>query len=316
MQNSKRDEIPIRRHRLKASGFTLIELLVTIGIIGILVALLLPAVQATREASRKASCGNNSKQFALAIQNYHAAFKTFPPGSYHATPTSFSWGMVSQVLPFLEQAGKFASIDFSQPHCGQHIKDLQTIGAADPSSEPISSLLCPSDPASGQSLLSGPTGPLPFSGDVGVLYPVNYMGMAGSNDPDISSTFTACGGITNGNGIFFSRSKIKFRDLLDGSSHTILFGERSIPRNLGWGWPICGGHECEHYVTSTQGIYPGNYDPNEYFLHLQHYWSWHPGGCHITMADGSTNFVTYSIDYETYLALSTRDGKELIEYEL
>jgi prepilin-type N-terminal cleavage/methylation domain-containing protein len=296
-------------------GFTLIELLVAIAIIGILVSLLLPAVQAAREASRRASCSNNSKQFALAIQNYHAAFKVFPPGSYNPRPNSFSWGMVSQVLPFLEQGSKFASIDFAQPHCGQHIKDLQAIGAADPSSEPISILICPSDPASGQSLLSGPNGPLPFSGDCGVLYPINYLGMAGSNDPDITGAFSGCRGISNGNGIFYSRSQTKYRDVLDGAAQTILFGERSIPLDLGWGWPICGGHECEHYLTSTQGIYLGNYDPAEYILHLQHYWSWHPGGCHITMADGSTHFVTYSIDYETYLALSTKAGHELADFE-
>ncbi len=309
------DTIHSSTRRKPHRGFTLIELLVSIAIIGILVGLLLPAVQATREAARKSSCANNSKQFALALQNYHSAFKVLPPGSYNPLPNSFSWGMVSQILPFLEQGAKFASIDFSQQHCGKHIKDLQAIGAADPCSEPIGILMCPSDPASGESILSGPNGPLPLSGDVGVLYPVNYLGMAGSNDPDIGGSFSGCGGITNGNGVFYSRSKTKFRDVLDGTSQTILLGERSIPQNLGWGWPICGGHECEHYVTSTQGLFHGNNKLTEYFIHLQHYWSWHPGGCHIAMVDGSVHFVSYSIDYTTYTSLSTRASKDAIDYD-
>lgn len=305
----------MRRAEIRRPAFTLIELLVAIAIIGILVSLLLPAVQSAREAARKTSCANNSKQFALALQGYHTAFRVFPAGSYHPRPNAFSWGMVSQVLPFLEQNAKFDSIDFAHPHCGEHVKELQARGAADPSSEPISVLLCPSDPASGESILSGPDGPLPNSGDVGVLFPINYLGMAGSQDGDISGNFTGCSGIVDGDGIFYSRSRTKFRDLLDGASQTILFGERAIPQNLGWGWPICGGHECEHYLSAKQGLYHGNYDPFEYYLHLQHYWSWHPGGCYLTMADGSTRFFSYSTDYSLYLALSTRAGHELLEYE-
>lgn len=220
--------------------------------------------------------------------------------------------MAAYLLPFLEEAAAFESIDFSNPHCGDHIKSIQSTGQNDPSSHPIEALLCPSDPLSGQSILSGPLGPLPYSGDCGLLLPANYLGMAGSNDPNITGTYAGCGGMIDGNGMMYSRSFRRFRDVLDGTSNTMIIGERAIPYDLGWGWPICGGHECEHYISSALGLIHGNHKPAEYFLHNQHFWSWHPGGCHIGMVDGSVRFLTYSTDYQTYLDLSTRAGKEVI----
>jgi prepilin-type N-terminal cleavage/methylation domain-containing protein/prepilin-type processing-associated H-X9-DG protein len=304
--------IDLARDQLRRA-FTLIELLVVIAIIGVLTSLLLPAVQAAREASRRMSCSNRLRQVALAVHNYEAAFSVMPPGSYHTAPHEFSWGMAAYLLPFLEEAAAFESIDFSNPHCGDHIRSLQDRGANDPSSQPITTLLCPSDFMSERSLLSGPNGPLPFSGDCGLLFPANYLGMAGSNDPNITGSYGGCGGMLDGNGMMYSRSFRRFRDVLDGTSNTMLVGERAIPHDLGWGWPMCGGHECEHYVSSTLGLLQGNHNPSEYFIHVQHFWSWHPGGCHISMVDGSVKFLTYSVDYHTYLDLSTRGGKEVIE---
>lgn len=301
-----------RSHCNRSGGFTLIELLVVIGVIGILVGLLLPAVQAAREAARKMSCANHLRQVTLAIHNYESAFAVMPPGSYHTAPHEFSWGMAAYLLPFLEEAAAFESIDFSEPHCGNYIKSLQATGQTDPSSQPIATMLCPSDPLTHQSLLSGPLGPLPLSGDCGLLFPANYLGMAGSNDPNVTGTYGGCGGMLNGNGMMYSRSFHRFRDVLDGTTHTMIVGERAIPYDLGWGWPICGGHECEQYVSSALGLLHGNHQPSEYFIHNQHYWSWHPGGCHISMVDGSVRFFSYSVDYQTYLDLSTRGGREQI----
>ncbi len=303
------------RHPVVDRGFTLIELLVVIAVIGILVGLLLPAVQAARESARRMQCSNNSKQFALAIHNYHSAFQAFPPGSRRSSPYGFWWGMAAETLPFLEEANRFQTINFGAGACGPHLVDLQSRGANDPGSTPIQTLLCPSDYRSGVELLSGPNGPLPHSGDVGILYPSNYLGMAGSLDGNIDNAFQACDGIRSGDGLFYTDTAHRFRDILDGTAHTIMFGERSIPEDLGWGWPLCGGDECEHYLSAQAGLYMGNHDPSEYYLHLQHYWSWHPGGCHLTMADGSVHFTTYSLDYETYNDLATRAGHEVIRGE-
>jgi prepilin-type N-terminal cleavage/methylation domain-containing protein len=304
----------MRGSRLPA-GFTLVELLVVIGIIGVLVGLLLPAVQASREAARRISCSNNLKQLALALQMYHDAHRSFPPGSFVSSPQGYSWGTIAFLLPYLEQTARYQTIDFSRPHCGQQIVALQQTGLPDPASEPIPILMCPSDPASGQSLLSGPTGPLPNSGDCGLLYPTNYLGMAGSRDDNITGTYQGCSGIIDGDGMLFSDSRTRFADVIDGTSQTIIIGERAIPVNLGWGWPICGGHECEHYVSATLGLFKGNHRPAEYFTHLQHYWSWHPGGNSVALVDGSVRLLSYHIDYHIYLALSTRAGAESISNE-
>ncbi len=298
-------------------GFTLVELLVVIAIIGILVALLLPAVQAAREAARRMSCSNNLKQITLALHNYHDSYRTFPSGSMQAVSGSFSWGYLALTLPFFEQSGAHNTVDFTAQHCGVHLKALQAAATGDPASQLIKLFTCPSDPRADRSLLSGPTGPLPASGDVGVLYPTNYLAMGGSNDPDVTSSFTGCvaaGTSTtlprNGNGMMYLNSGTRFASVTDGTSSTIIVGERGITRDLGWGWPICGGWECEHYVSSTLGFSKG--DNDLYFIHAQHLGSWHPGGAHVGLTDGSIRFLAYTIDYNTYLALSTRDGGEVV----
>jgi len=310
----RRSRLPVFQQASRGpNGFTLIELLVVIAIIGVLAGLLLPAVQAAREASRRSQCSNHLKQISLALHNYHGSFNRFPPGSFHPRPNSFSWGMIAHLLPYIEANSQFETIDFAQVHCGDFIRDLQRNDQPDPTSHRIATLQCPSDIRSDRSLLSGPTGPLPFSGDCGVLYPTSYLGMAGSNEDNISASFNGCGGVLDGDGMFFSLSRTAFRDCLDGTSQTLLIGERGIPEDLGWGWPICGGHECEHYVTSTLGLMQGNHVRAEYFLHAQHYWSWHPGGAHVTLVDGSVRFLPYSTDYGVYIQLSTRNGFEVID---
>ena len=301
----------MRQHKIPR-GFTLVELLVVIAIIGILVALLLPAVQAAREAARRATCKNNVKQISLALHLYHDTHRTFPAGSMYAlslgpvTSGPYSWGMMALVLPYLEQGAAYDTIDFTTTDCGAFIRQLQAAGEPDPSSNPMSVFICPSDPYGSQSLLSGPTGPLQWSGDCGLLYPGNYLGVAGDDEESAN-----CLGIFRGNGVFYDLSSTRFGDVTDGTSTTVMVGERGIPNDLGWGWTICGGTECEHYIATDRGLSPGD-DLPSYLSILQHFWSWHPGGAHFALTDGSVRFLSYEIDYNTYIGLSTRNGGEVV----
>jgi prepilin-type N-terminal cleavage/methylation domain-containing protein/prepilin-type processing-associated H-X9-DG protein len=285
-------------------GFTLIELLVVIAIIGVLVALLLPAVQQARAAARAAQCKNHLKQIGLALHNYHDAHFVFPMGSGAGTP---AWGYLTHLLPHLDLANAYNSINFENPNCCFELIALQTAvpPEPDPASQPLAVLFCPSDPSANQKLLSGPSGPLPTSYPCGWMYPTNYLGVSGDTEGTVG-----CGGIANGNGLLYSLSSTRFRDVQDGSSNSLIVGERGIPNDLGWGWPICGGTECEHYISTERGLSPGATSPSAAAV-LLHFWSWHDQGAHFLFADGSVHFLSYNVDLGTYKKLSTRAANDV-----
>jgi prepilin-type N-terminal cleavage/methylation domain-containing protein len=268
-------------------AFTLIELLVVIAIIAVLVALLLPAVQQAREAARRSQCRNSLKQYGLALHNYYDAHQIFPIGNVG----NRFWTFQSMILPFLDQVALFERCNFNYP--GTCFNSNVAAGPAKTAagiSLPIYG--CPSDPNSGKVYTD------PFTG---MIASGNYQGVMGTSS-------------TNGTGVLFSNSHTRFQDVIDGASNTLAMGERGIPNDLYWGFFLCGyGNvngvgDGDNLQTTKFGFGPGLPDGN----HNLHFWSYHAGGGHFQMVDGSVRFVSYSIDFATFQHLSTKSGREVI----
>ena len=211
------------RHRF---GFTLVELLVVIAIIGILVALLLPAVQAARESARRIQCTNNLKQIALSVHNYHDTFKTFPFGkgpSYPGAAGYARWSLHALLLPFVEQKNLQDSIDFNRPPAtpgmGGVINFMPAYsnpgGINDvPSRVLVPGFICPSDPAPLQSGWPGQN---------------NYAGNQGGWLCDRGDTLALPSDVAPTElqtGVFYYLSQVRFADAIDGSANTMMFSER------------------------------------------------------------------------------------------
>jgi prepilin-type N-terminal cleavage/methylation domain-containing protein len=275
------------RRNAAPRAFTLIELLVVIAIIAMLVALLLPAVQQAREAARRTQCRNHLKQYGLALHNYHSAHQIFPIGNVY----NRYWTFQSMLLPFLDQEALYDRCNFNYPGT---CFNANVAGGPAKTAAGISLPIyaCPSDPNSGQVYTDPFTG-LIASGD--------YQGVMGTSQ-------------TNHTGIFYSNSRTAFRDVRDGTSNTFSMGERGIPNDLYWGFFLCGYGDPsglgdgDNLLTTRLGFAPGLPDGN----HNLHFWSYHAGGGHFQMGDGSVRFVSYSISFATFQALSTKSGREVI----
>lgn len=305
----------------KRTAFTLVELLVVIAIIGILVGLLLPAVQAAREAARRMSCSNNMKQHGLALHNYHDTFRVFP---YGWDKRGTVWN--AHILPQIEQSAIYQTLVFQESGPGNWAYDGGRNEAA--AGTLIPTYRCPSMALPEHYENSGIPGRVPAS----------YRGNSGneSTSDDQSSKLAGTKALEElkQNGMFYACSKVKFRDVLDGTSHTIMIGESYTDPSFvkdGQGmdhWYIgspqadpcrcdggTGGTEFSEVVGSTYVmINARRKDPtlNGRLMELS-FGSYHVGGAQFTLADGSVNFITDSIDMEIYRALGSRDGKEIIE---
>lgn len=297
----------MRTHR---PAFTLVELLVVIAIIGILVALLLPAVQAAREASRRASCANNLKQIGVALHNYHDTQRRLPPGWMAYDPANGQphwfgvpgWGWASRTLPYLEQAAISENlIRFDLP-----ITDPANAQARVTA---IKTFRCPSD-------IGGPTFVLQGGGPTvgsSTVTPVdlatgNYIGVFGTVDFHfVCVPPSPC----EGNGTFFLERGMNFRDILDGLSQTLVVGEcgsKLAPST--WVGVVTGG---DHAPARICGV--ATYPPNSTATavqYLHNFSSLHPAGTNFLAADGSVRLVAETIAEDVYHALCTRAAGDVV----
>ena len=295
------------------SGFTLVELLVVIAIIGILVALLLPAVQAAREAARRAQCQNHEKNIALALLNYHDTRKQLPPGFDAGATNTLQkplWGWTAFVLPQLEEQGIY---DKLSPTTRQ-LYDVFTASTADPSlittlQTPIAIFRCASDdtpallPNDGGTQCTGggnyrhfnapnftPAGFQPATS--------NYIGSRGFNDAGCQPA--ANGGLRClGNGVLFGNSDVSMKKITDGSSHTFLLGERDgVCSAATWiGIRNGDGPNMFAYAYVLGRVSIDLNDPNTCDdACTEGFSSKHPGGAFFAFCDGSVRFVNDDIN--------------------
>ncbi len=340
----------------RSRGFTLVELLVVIAIIGILVGLLLPAVQAAREAARRMQCSNNIKQLALAVHMHHDVYKKFPYGILRndgrfphpdlgKTGTPNPWDrrypLMFQLLPFIEQQPLYTKYD--QFVFNNNRKETP------PSSpdwvgkfflrEPVITMVCPSNPGT---LWNEPTNPA----EEGRYFRGHYFGCAGyrsypryqpasSGRPSLFNPYLidpepGIGGAADG---LFTRCKAYgFRDCTDGSSNTLLLGERKYfdqvfdtspivdDRIRDWGWLWFGGEGDANLGVGVpiNFVLPKNFDTlgggTQQLLfddRINAFGSMHTGGANFALADGSVTFISDSISMVTLRALGSRAGGEV-----
>ena len=312
------------------TGFTLIELLVVIAIIGVLVGLLLPAVQAARESARKMQCTNNLKQMLLGFQGYHDVHKSLPPETWLKFKDNKSQGLgiLVRVLPFLEQTGVFEQIDFKNFYEEDEGTGTYT-GNETIAKIKVPMFLCPSNPTDESSMTQynqekgcftahyyGITGAVGKNGQTGRTYPL--LRTAADNGGEHG------GGPNAKNGLFFEESHITFADIKDGLSNTFALGEIAYNEYEGYFAWVRGAYSNPYngaiiYVSSKNVEWPLNAirdsEGTNAGLYRQFYSSGsfssqHPGGAHFGLADGSVQFVSDGTELKVLLGYASRNGKE------
>jgi prepilin-type N-terminal cleavage/methylation domain-containing protein/prepilin-type processing-associated H-X9-DG protein len=300
---------PMKKTR---GGFTLIELLVVIAIIGVLIALLLPAVQAAREAARRSQCVNNLKQLALAAANYESSNGAFPGGSYSnfnggKYPENFS--VFVRMLPFTEQAPMYNSVNFSL-NSGNY-ENLTIAGVK------LSILTCPSEPNNNPSIIAASTPQASFNvvniknlpPGTWLQYFSSYAGNAGTFNFGYNTSYPAAE-FAMYNGVIYNDSTVRISDITDGTSNTMIFGEHShfafqrfdpAYANSDNSW-----NSGRYYDTLFCTMYPmnvgnGTSGPSSFYYYFPgDATSNHPGGANFAFCDGSVKFLKNTINSWTF----------------
>jgi prepilin-type N-terminal cleavage/methylation domain-containing protein len=284
-------------------GFTLVELLVVIAIIGILVALLLPAVQAAREAARRMQCSNNLKQLTLGLQTYHDAFRHYPlPGMI---ANKLGWNTC--ILPQIEQSALRDSMDTNQT--GASLSNPNLLA----STRKLPVFLCPS----AATVEETSTNPATYNNLPS--YSVHYQGILGPRGtmPGTTAQYR-CANMTETfggecqQGVFWQYS-CNIAEITDGTSNTYMLGEASWNGLTSFRrpWPRAKFQDSRGtlYLIAKNIEFPINSN-NSTKWNAFSFGSEHPGGCLFGMSDGSLRFVSETIDWDVYRSTASRDGGE------
>jgi prepilin-type N-terminal cleavage/methylation domain-containing protein/prepilin-type processing-associated H-X9-DG protein len=284
---TRRDLAGCRRHPI--AGFTLVELLVVIAITGLLVALLLPAVQASREAARRAQCANNLRQIGVGLLTYHDAFEVFPRGGWPPASANISW--TSAILPQLEEGNLYLRLNRDVRY-----NDASNLAAGQTT---LSVMLCPSSQR--ESFFRPSPDPLPppdnryartdytaIDGERGL------RAVSATNDPE--------------RGVLIYKRNIPISAITDGTSQTILVGE--APEGIHSLWISVRNLAEQSAPINAPAVFARNYVFYDFGQIIS---SYHPGGAQALFADGSVRFLPETMDDRTLAALCSRAGGEVID---
>ncbi len=294
--------------RFSRSAFTLIELLVVIAIIAILIALLVPAVQKVRESANRTDCINKLKQIGLALHTYHDAEKRFPPAHsltsythYNVPPPPdqkqyFAW--MARILPYLEQTALYSQINWNGHPWWQHPVNETYLPIYHCTTDHRTSFVAK------------------YGADLVAL--AGYMGISGTDQ-------LAFDGILHVNG------KVTFKRITDGTSNTLLVGERPPSDDLVYGWWFAGSGDFPYFGATdvvlgvneiknpggspaSRDNYRGGATVDPSNEHRWHFWSLHPHGSNFLFADGAVRFLSYDIGQPTLNGLATYAGEEKLQF--
>jgi prepilin-type N-terminal cleavage/methylation domain-containing protein len=298
--------------RTARGGFTLVELLVVIAIIGVLVALLLPAVQAAREAARGSQCKNHLKQLGLALHQYHDSMGRLPAGWIATQPEGVpGWGWSAALLPYLEQRSLDESLRRHLP--------IGDAANQKPRETVLPVLLCGSDPHPRVMTIFGGVEAQEHEGDDDHDHSHDLEGHNANIDAGVPmfrvarSNYVGMFGVSEieelpaaGEGVFFFLSRTRFAEITDGLSNTLMVGERYAKQGSSvWAGVVEGANEAMARVVGS-----GDHAPNDPHHHFEDFASYHPGGVHFLQGDGSVQRISNQIDVGAYQALCTRGGGE------